>query len=149
MPETYSLILNSQNVTNSIIINNQTQMQYYINWESVLPYSPDKKQKYKLSFSLRTVSNVGALTESAFVEILMGQTNSNEQNGTSNIIGVISPYTVHQSHYLIATPNDNMPVQVEYPSSSLITVNFLDFDKVTPFNMIHYVLILTFEAVDE
>jgi hypothetical protein len=124
-------------------------MRYYINWESVLPYSPDKNQKYKLSFSLRTAPNVASITESAFVEILMGQTNSNEQNGTSNIIGVISPYTVHQSHYLIALPNDNMPVQVEYPSSNLITVNFLNFDKVTAFNMIHYVLILTFEAVKE
>jgi hypothetical protein len=147
--EIYSLILNSENATNAININNQTQMQYYINWESVLPYTPNKKQTYKLSFSLRTAPNISALPNSGFVEILMGQTNSNEQNGTSNIIGVISPYTVHQSHYLIATPNDNMPVQVEYPSSSLITVNFLDFDKVTPFNMIHYVLILTFEAVDE
>ena len=77
----------------------------------------------------------------------MGQTHSNEQNGTSNIIGIVSPYTVHQSHYLIALPNDNMPVQIEYPSSSLITVNFLNLDKITAFDMIHYVLILTFEEL--
>jgi hypothetical protein len=147
MKESYTIILNSQIATNQIIINNETSMQYYINWESVLPYSPDRKQKFKLSFSLRTVPNVGALTESAFVEIVMGQTHSNEQNGTTNIIGVVSPHNVHNSHYLIALPNDNMPVQVEYPSSSLITVNFLNLDKITAFDMIHYVLILTFEEL--
>ena len=101
MKESYTIILNSQIATNQIIINNETSIQYYINWESVLPYSPDRKQKFKLSFSLRTLSNVGALTESAFVEIVMGQTHSNEQNGTSNIIGIISPHNVHNSHYLI------------------------------------------------
>ena len=147
MKESYTIILNSQIATNQIIINNETSIQYYINWESVLPYSPDRKQKFKLSFSLRTVPNVAALPNGAFVEIVMGQTHSNEQNGTSNIIGIVSPYTVHQSHYLIALPNDNMPVQIEYPSSSLITVNFLNLDKITAFDMIHYVLILTFEEL--
>lgn len=147
MKESYTLILNSLNATNRNIINGDTTIQYYVNWESVLPYILDEKQKYNLSFSLRTVSNVGALTESAFIEIIMGQTHSNEQSGTSNIIGVISPHNVHNHHYLLALPYDNMPVQIEYPSSSLVTINFLSLDKTTAFNMVDYVLILTFEVI--
>ena len=147
MKESYTLILNSLNATNRNIINGDTTIQYYVNWASVLPYIVDEKQKYNLSFSLRTVSNVGALTESAFIEIIMGQTHSNEQSGTSNIIGVISPLQIHNSHYLISLPNDNMPVQIEYPSSSLVTINFLSLDKTTAFNMVDYVLILTFEVI--
>ena len=147
--DTYTLILNSQNATNATSINGQTQIQYYINWDSVIPYhmNAEKSQKYLLSFSLRTVGSVAALTENSFVEIIMGNTNSNEQSGTSNIIGVISPHTNHQTHYYIALPYDNMPVQIEHPSTPIITVNFLNLDKVTAFNMIHYVLVLTFEAV--
>jgi len=147
MKESYTLILNSLNDSNKINIDNQTSIQYYINWSSVIPYNPDKKQKYKLSFSLRTEPNLGDISQPGLLEIIMGQTHSYEQSGTSNIIGCIHPSKIDVEYYYISLPNDNMPVQVEYPSSSLITVNFLDFDKVTAFNMLHYVLILTFEEL--
>ena len=50
MKESYTIILNSQIATNQIIINNETSIQYYINWEYVLPYSPDRKQNLNYLF---------------------------------------------------------------------------------------------------
>jgi hypothetical protein len=154
--ETYSLILNSQNATNLTTINGQTQIQYYINWNAVLPYQnkDTPRSSYVMSWTLKSVNTATSLNQNAFVDIKFGQSNTCEQSSTSSKIGFIYPNAVQQTsttwtYFYQATAYDNLPTTISYPSSNLLTVTFQDFNSANAFNMIHYVLILSFEAVDE
>lgn len=156
MRETYSLILNSQNLTNLTNINGQTQIQYYINWDAVLPYQmkDTPRQFYVMTWTLKSVNTATSLNQNAFVDIKFGQSNTCEQNSTSSKVGFIYPNAVQQTsttwtYFYQATAYDNLPTTIAYPTSNLITVTFSDFNSANAFNMINYVLILNFEPVDE
>jgi hypothetical protein len=154
--ETYSLILNSQNATNLTNINGQTQIQYYINWDSVLPYQnkDTPRSTYIMTWTLKSVNTATSLNQNAFVDIKFGQSNTFEQGSTSSKIGFIYPNAVQQTgaswtYFYQATAYDNLPTCISYPTSNLLTVTFQDFNSANAFAMIHYVLILNFQAVDE
>jgi hypothetical protein len=155
MRETYSLILNSQNATNLTNINGQTQIQYYVNWNTVLPYKNSTTPNYfLLTWNLKSVNTAGILNQNAFVSINFGENNTCEQDGTSSKIGFIYPNQVQESgatwiYYYQAGLYDNPATTIAYPKNNLITVNFTDFNSATAFNMIHYVLTLNFEPIDE
>jgi hypothetical protein len=154
--ETYSLILNSQNATNLTTISGQTQIQYYINWNAVLPYQnkDTPREFYVMTWTLKSVNTATSLNQNAFVDIKFGQSNTCEQSSTSSKVGFIYPNAVQQTsttwtYFYQATAYDNLPTTIAYPSSNLLTVTFSDFNSANAFNMIHYVLILNFEAVKE
>ena len=155
--QTYSLILNSQNTSGLTTINGQTQIQYYVNWSAVLPYKnkDTPRGSYIMTWTLKSITSTTALTANVLVDIKFGQSNACEQGGsTSSKVGVIYANEVQQTsttwrYFYTASAIDNLPTTVSYPASNLITVTFQDFNSATAFTMIHYVLILSFEAVDE
>ena len=53
MPETYSLILNSQNTTNVVNNSSLSAYQYNINWGAILPRKYDK---YSVTYQLKSVN---------------------------------------------------------------------------------------------
>ena len=53
MPETYSLILNSQNTTNIVNNSSLSAYQYNINWDAILPRKYDK---YNITYQLKSTN---------------------------------------------------------------------------------------------
>ena len=53
MPETYSLILNSQNTTNIVNNSSISAYQYNINWDAILPR---KYEKYNVTYQLKSAN---------------------------------------------------------------------------------------------
>ena len=148
MSENYSLIINSQNATNRLTTSTPLNSnQYYINWSSVLP---KRYQMYNVSFTLKSVNITTSLTVNALVGINFGQTNLYDQsNNPSTTLGICYPVAVQQTsttwnYFYNSTLNDNTPVTISYPSNSIITVNFTNFDLTTPVVMQHYILQLQF-----
>jgi hypothetical protein len=107
-----------------------------------------------MTWTLKSFNTGTSLNQNACVDIKFGQNNTFEQGSTSSKIGFIYPNAVQQTgaswtYFYQATAYDNLPTTISYPTSNLITVTFQDFNSANAFNMIHYVLILSFEAVDE
>jgi hypothetical protein len=149
MSETYSLIINSQNATNRISNADLTKYQYYINWSSVLPKN---YQTYNVGFTLKSVNTATQITVNALVSINFGQTNMSDQNGPSTYLGIAYPVVVQQSavlwnYFYNSTLNDNQSVTISYPTNSILTVSFTNFDLTTALTMYNYVLQLTFTPV--
>jgi hypothetical protein len=71
MPETYSLILNSQNTTNIVNNSSLSAYQYNISWDAILPR---KYQKYSVRFQLRSTNIqstvfVGVITTAGTINV--------------------------------------------------------------------------------
>jgi hypothetical protein len=149
--ESFSLILNSQNAANRDNSSGAiASYKYYINWDAVLP---TRNQTYNVSFTLKSVNTGNQLTANALVSINFGQTNIMDQsNNQVSILGICYPVVVQQAanawnYYYNSTLNDNTPITISYPSNSIITVTFTNFDLATAFVMYHYVLQLIFTPV--
>ncbi len=149
--ETFSLILNSQNVANRDNSSGSiASYKYYINWDAVLP---TRNQTYNVSFTLKSVNTAVQLTANGFVSINFGQTNAMDQsNNQVSILGICYPVVIQQNstswtYYYNSTLNDNTPTTISYPSNSIITVLFTNFNPAVAFTMYDYVLQLIFTPV--
>ena len=127
--ETYTLLISSQNATNRLGATKRN-LQYYINWSSILPKSEDPGQKYQLKFVMTSLFTAAGFNDIYSLNIDFGGSNVFEQTGSkSSYIGLVYPSfvsTFNQYYYAMAKNNDNLPIIVEYPNNSLITVNLVN-----------------------
>ena len=144
MNNTYSLILNSQNLTNSNSILGTNQVQYNINWCSILP---QQYSQYSLRWQLKATSIITTLFEAtingttltvieASAPLAVG--NTFIYNGQIFIIialinavagtwtlNVAPPAAVASTiFYVISTDYNNLAVSVNFGSSKTIDQSF-------------------------
>ncbi len=129
MKETYTLLLSSQNATNKIGTTKRN-LQYYINWSSILPKPENPSQKYSLKFVMTSLFTASGFNDIYSLNIDFGGSNVYEQTGSkSNYVGLVYPSfvsTFNQYYYAMAKNNDNLPIVVEYPNNNIITVNLIN-----------------------
>jgi len=136
--ETYTLYLNSQTATNRIGTT-KNKYQYYINWNAVLPKPENINQKYLVRFSFTSLAQASLIAEVYSLNIDFGGSNMYEQtNSKSTYLGYLYPLANYSSgaagtyttySYSIAKSTDNVPVSIEYPNNSLITVNLVNINN--------------------
>lgn len=135
MKETYTLLLNSQTATNRLG-STVKNYQYYINWNTILPKPENLNQKYSLKFSIISHAQASLTAEVYQLYIDFGGSNMYDQsNSRTTYLGYIYPMANYSSgvtgtyttySYSMAKSTDNVPVCVEYPNNSLITVNLVN-----------------------
>ena len=127
--ENYTLLISSQNATNRLGANKRN-LQYYINWSAILPKPEDPGQKYQLKFVMTSLFTAAGFNEIYSLNIDFGGANVFEQTGSkSNFVGLVYPSfvsTFNQYYYAMSKNNDNLPIIVEYPNNSLITINLVN-----------------------
>ena len=152
MKETYTLLLSSQNATNRIGTN-KWNLQYYINWNAVLPNPQNINPKFLVRFILSSTVITSGFNDVYSLNIDFGGSNMYDQNGSkNNYLGLVYPSfvsTFDRYFYTMAKLNDNLPVTIEYPNNSLITVNFINIlaSSGTTCNYEYY-LTLEFTPID-
>jgi hypothetical protein len=121
--ETYTLYLNSQTATNRIGTT-KSKYQYYINWNTILPTPENINQKYLVRFTFTTLST-GSVGDIYTISIDFGGSNMYDQtNNKTNFLGFAYPIGNNGTNYYLQSKYpDNVPVTVEYPNNSLITVS--------------------------
>ena len=82
MPETYSLILNSQNTTNIVNNSSLSAYQYNINWDAILPR---KYQKYNVTYQLKSANLQTAIITAVIT--VAGTLNVTAVSGGSIVVG--------------------------------------------------------------
>jgi hypothetical protein len=81
MPETYSLILNSQNTTNIVNNSSLSAYQYNIRWDAILPR---QYQKYSVTYQLKSTNlQTSIITATAAATLLT----VNAVSGTALVVG--------------------------------------------------------------
>ena len=157
MKETRTLVLNSQTATNRIGSNTRNY-QYNVNWTTILPKPENINQKYLVRFSFITPSTK-SFGEVFTVSIDFGGSNMYDQtNNKSTFMGCVYPVmntttstagTNTVFYYSKATTIDNIPVTIEYPNNSMITVTLLNLNASFPANYFtnNYVMTLEFTPV--
>jgi len=155
MKETFCLALNSAITTNRLG-SNKYNYQYNINWSAILPKSENISQKYLVKFSFMCLAQIPLTTEIYQVLIDFGGANMYEQtNSKSTYLGFVYPYVTQGASttgtntaygYYIASASDNMPVCIEYPNNSIITVNLVNLAGGAAFSK-DYILTLEFTQI--
>ena len=151
MKETRTLVLNSQTATNRIGSNTRNY-QYNVNWTTILPKPENINQKYLVRFSFITPAT-NSFGEVFTVSIDFGGSNMYDQtNNKSTFMGCVYPVmntttstagTNTVFYYAKATTIDNIPVTVEYPTNSMITVTLMYLNATYPTNYFTNNYILT------
>ena len=158
MKENYTLLLNSQNATNRIGTTKK-QLQYYVNWNAILPKPQNISQKYLLKFSFISVAQASLIAEVYSLNIDFGGANMYEQtNNKTTYLGYLYPMANYSSgvtgtyttySYSIAKSTDNVPVCVEYPNNSIITVNLVNINNASGTTFTNeYYLTLEFTSIN-
>jgi len=127
MPKSYNLVLDSSKAVDKT--SGTSAYKYYVNWGSFLP---DKETAYEVSFSFVS----GPLTDdpSVFLNISVdfGSNYITNGNGSSNIIGLLRVGAFADASSTVfcynALMTDNVPVDINRPSNSTITVTIKDGD---------------------
>ena len=129
MKERFSLLLSSQNATNRLTTTKRN-LQYNINWSAVLPKSENINQKYSVRFTMSGLYSGTGFNDIYSVNIDFGGSNMYDQTvSKSNYLGLSFPILVGTGYwYSLARNYDNLPVCVEYPNNSLITVNLVNIN---------------------
>ena len=132
MKENYTLLLRIQIATNRISGASQINYQYNVNWSTILPKPDNVNQKYLVRFNFMTLAQSSATTELYQIFIDFGGSNMYDQtNNKSTCIGYVYPMVNYSSSvtgtntafgYTVARATDNVPVTIEYPNNSMITV---------------------------
>ena len=132
MKENHTLLLRSQIATNRISGASQINYQYNVNWSTILPRPDNINQKYLVRFNFMTLAQSSATTELYQIFIDFGGSNMYDQtNNKSTCIGYVYPMVTSSSNvsgtstaygYTVARATDNVPVTIEYPNNSMITV---------------------------
>jgi hypothetical protein len=154
MKENYTLVLSSQNTTNRIGTTKKS-LQYYINWNAILPKPENINQKYLVRFSFTSLAQASLIAEVYSLNIDFGGSNMYEQtNSKSTYLGYLYPLANYSSgaagtyttySYSIAKSTDNVPVSIEYPNNSLITVNLVNINNASGTTFTNdYILTLEF-----
>ena len=148
MKETYTLVLDTQNSTNRLGSNNYSR-QYNVNWSAILPKPENISQKYQLRFTLTSLSTA-SLGDIFSVSIDFGGSNVYQQsNSKGTFLGLVYPIGNNGTYYYFQSKAcDNLPVTVEYPNNSLITVsiNSIVSGSANTFG-VHSVLVLEFTPI--
>jgi hypothetical protein len=154
--ENYTLLLNSTNATNRIGAA-QRNYQYYINWNAILPKPENINQKYLVKFSFMCLAQVSATTEVFQLFIDFGGSNMfDNSNSKTTFLGFMYPMVNQGASttgtntvygYITAKATDNIPVTVEYPNNSLITVNIANVNLYGAGFGKDYILTLEFTAI--
>ncbi len=154
--ENYVLLINSQNATNRIGTTKK-QLQFYVNWNVILPKPTDINQKYKVRFNFSGI-NQPAYSDIWSINIDFGGSNVYQQdNNKCTYLGLSYPIgnqnattagTNSVNFFTKALLNDNPPITIEYPNNNLITVNILNINagSGTTFN-VEYYLTLEFTPI--
>ena len=147
--DTYQIIFSSRgsNVTNrgaGGVPANICTLDYYLNLNAVLPM--DKYTKYSCSFTFRSESFVGLLTNTGFVNMSIGRTQIFDGTTQSSNLGIVCPVILNptagsQSSCYNSTNTDNNAI-VLYPNQNSVTITLKTFAGVNLANMPNYVLIL-------
>ncbi len=99
------------------------------------------------------MSTANQLAAHGLVSTNFGQTDVMDQsNNQVSTLGVCCPVVIQEAanawnYFYTSTLNDNTPITISYPSNSIITVLFPDFDSAVAFVMYDYVLQLKFTLV--
>jgi len=148
MKENYTLFINSKNSTNRIGTNKYSY-QYNINWKSVLPQLHyDVNQQFLVRFIFTNTNSNAIVTDIYSLYIDFGIENMYDQsNSSSSFLGLIYPVATSTNGYTQSNFLNNLPVTIEYPNNSLITVNIVNISNVTTTYAIDYNLILEFTPI--
>ena len=151
MKETYSLVLSSQNATNRLTATKRN-LQYYINWNAVLPKPENINQKFSVRFIFAGLYTGVGFNDIYSINIDLGGSNMYDQTASkSTYLGLTFPTLLSPNNYWYSTSriNDNLPVTIEYPNNNIITVNLINIltTSATLFNYEYY-LTLEFTPID-
>lgn len=157
MKKTYTLAINSQTTTNRIGTNIRNY-QYNVNWSAVLPNPENINQKFLVRFSFMCLAQVSATTEVFQLFIDFGGSNMyDNSNSKTTYLGYLSPMVNQGASttgtnsvygYITAKASDNIPVTIEYPNNSLITVNIANLNPGGATFSKDYILTLEFLPID-
>ena len=156
MKETYTLAINSSISTNRLG-SNKYNYQYNINWSAILPKPENISQKYLVKFSFICLAQVSATTEIYQLFIDFGGSNMYDTtNSKTTYLGYLYPMTNSGATtsgtnsvygYIVAKASDNVPVCIEYPNNSLITVNLSNLNTSGASFSKDYILTLEFTPI--
>ena len=129
MKKNYLLNINSQTTTNRLGTNKYAY-QYYINWSAVLPNPENINQKYLVRYIFTNSTNTSLVGDIYSLNIDFGGSNMyNQLNSRSTFLGYIYPVATSTNYYLRGDITNNLPVTIEYPNNSLITVNIVNINS--------------------
>ena len=129
MKKNYLLNINSQTTTNRLGTNKYAY-QYYINWSAVLSNPENLNQKYLVRYIFTNSTNTALVGDIYSLNIDFGGSNMyNQLNSRSTFLGYIYPVATSTNGYLQCDINNNLPVTIEYPNNSLITVNIVNINS--------------------
>lgn len=137
-----TLYLNSQNAINRLT-NTNYDLQYMINWDSILP---PNVRKFKLSFSFISVHTTDILTEHMLIDVNINSNMFAQNLSKSHVIGYGYMVEDGTAYSYRAKHNENIPVYISRPTNNTLEVRMLNLDGTLDTSYDYdYVLMLDFE----
>lgn len=118
---TYTLFLNSANLTNQISNPSKSDITYYVNWENLLPSGVDK---FDLDFTFKSAPLNASIQDSILIYASLNTTTKMYENGVSSstLLGAVVPksYVAGTNlNYFESFYDDDMSLEVYRPTGEL------------------------------